>query len=219
MAQQQLAAYMHEYAMRGQHTRDRTMTRPRHDVCQMSDRNDMTTAPGRYTMGVPNRYGNAVFAPNPTIRQQLWGASHDMSSTKTDMESELWGIDRPSARICGQIPAVVKPHTLTAMPEQDFPMVFPRLVDPPCTLRGSGWNRWTWLAENPQADAMMPFEHQVDSRHAVKDTYYAQLQAGGVNAVAHGTEMICGKQYQEPAVPVARPSALNFSNAASGTAQ
>ena len=29
--------------------------------------------------------------------------------------------------------------------------------NPPCTLRGTGWNRWEWLCQNPQNRAIVPF--------------------------------------------------------------
>jgi hypothetical protein len=219
---EQLAGFMQDYKMRSQHGADRSMTRYKHDVSKMVENNEITTGPGRYALGVPNHYGNAVYAPNPTVRMQKWGASHDMSSTKTDVESDLWNIGRPSTRtVCGQYQPEDGARRLTAMPEGDFPQTAARLVDPPCTLRGSGWNRWEWLCENPQENVMTPFEHLVDSRHANKDRYYSALQAGGTVGVSQG--LICGQIYVEPAVPVARTRGpnepANFTDAVPGASQ
>ena len=205
------AGYQQTPAIKGspQGAPDRAFTRSRYDVCKMVENNAITTGPSRYTLGVPNAYGNAVFVPNPTIRMQLWGASHDMSSTKTDVESDLLNLSRPNGRVpCGQYQAGQDSRrTLTAMPEREFPQVDSRLVDPPCTLRGSGWNRWSWLCEDPQAAVMMPFEHQVDSRHAARDVYYAKLQSGGINAVAAPNSLLCGQMYVNPSrlIPAQRP--------------
>lgn len=188
---------------------DRACTRSRYDICKMVENNAITTGPSRYALGVPNAYGNAVFVPNPTIRMQRWGASHDMSSTKTDVESDLMNIGRPNCRVpCGQYQAGQDSRrTLTAMPEAEFPQVDSRLVDPPCTLRGTGWNRWSWLCEDPQAAVMMPFEHQVDSRQSAQDAYFARLQSGGIQAVAAPNSLVCGQIYVDPSrsIPVSKP--------------
>ncbi len=143
----------------------------------MIENNEISTGPGRWALDVPNAYGNAVFAPEPTIRLQKWGAAHDMSSTKTDVESDLRNLSRPSVRVvCGQYtPDSAPVRTLTPMPEASFPEVRTRLVDPPCTLRGTGWNRWEWLCENPQENVMIPFEWAIDSRHANKDMFRPQI--------------------------------------------
>jgi hypothetical protein len=156
---------------------DRAMTRYKYDLGKMVENNEITTGPGRYVLDVPNRFGNAAYVPNPTTRMQKWGASHDMSSTKTDVESDLWNIARPTTKsVCGQFDPNTDPQRiLTPMPETDLPQTFARLVDPPCTLRGSGWNRWEWLCENPQENVMIPFEWSVNTRHANKDGYNANV--------------------------------------------
>ena len=209
-----LAEFMSVYGLRGQHGPDRALTRYRHDLNKMVENNEISTGPGRYTLGVPEAYSNAVYAPNPTVRMQKWGASHDMSSTKTDVESDLRGLGRPLTRAaCG-------PHydpsrdqrRMTAMPESEFPQTHTRLVDPPCTLRGSGVNRFEWLCQNPQEGVMMPFEWAVDTRHASKDIYMSNIQ----KPVDHNNRV-----YTDPAVPVARipgpKDAQNFTDSLGNT--
>lgn len=46
-----------------------------------------------------------------------------------------------------------------------------KLSNPPCTLRGTGWNRWEWLCNNPQEMALMPFEREIQNRLIVKDNH------------------------------------------------
>ena len=210
------AEYMHTYNMRGQHSADRAMTRYSSDLCKMVENNEISTGPGRYMLGVPNAYGNAVFAPNPTVRMQRWGAAHDMSSTKTDVESDLLNLGRPTSRTaCGQ--NNFSERKLTAMPEGDFPMTHNRLVDPPCTLRSSGWNRWAYLCQNPQENVMMPFEWSVNTRDAQKDAIYGQLQGPiAQSSLARDRQLMCGQIYVEPAVPVPRPQKNNFSDTVPG---
>jgi hypothetical protein len=212
------AQFMQGYSMRGQHTADRAMTRYRHDVGKMVENNESSTGAGRWALGVPNAYGNATFAPNPTIRQQKWGAAHDMSSTKTDVESDLLNLGRPSARTqCGQFNPLTDRRTLTAMPEAEFPQTFARLFDPPCTLRGSGVNRWEWLCQNPQENVMMPFSWNTDTRHAAKDRYRPDIALPLERSkAARDHAATCEQVYLETAVPVARvpgaKDAPNFSN-------
>lgn len=165
------ASSLEGFILRGQHPSDRALTRYKYDVCKMVENNEISTGPGRWALGVPNAYGNATFVPDPTIRMQKWGASHDMSSTKTDVESDLRNLSRPTTRtVCGQYdPSTAPTRHLTAMPEADFPQTHNRVSDPPCTLRGTGWNRWAWLCQDPQERAMMPFEWGANSQLAAKD--------------------------------------------------
>lgn len=222
------AEYMSAYTLKGQHTADRSMTRYKHDVGKMVENNEISTGPGRYALGVPNAYGNATFAPNPTVRQQKWGASHDMTSTKTDVESDLRNLARPTTRsTCGQYGPEEGRRTLTAMPEAEFPMTFARLVDPPCTGRSSGWNRWEWLCENPQENVMMPFEQLIDSRAAAKDAVYRGLnktvQPLEKSPLVTERQFMCGSTFVAPALPVARPQVAGapatFNNTVPGASQ
>lgn len=223
---EQVTGFMQAYTLKGQHASDRALTRYSSDLCKMVENNEISTGPGRYALGVPNAYGNAVFVPDATVRMQKWGAAHDMSSTKTDVESDLLNLGRPTTRtVCGQYnPHTAPSRTLTAMPEEEFPQTHGRLVDPPCTLRDSGWNRWAWLCQNPQENVMIPFEHGVDSRQATKDSIYSELQAPIANsALVRDRQMMCGSLYVEQAMPVARPpgakDAKNFNDVIPGTSQ
>ena len=205
-----LATYMNDYSMRGQHGADRSMTRYRHDVGKMVENTEISTGPGRWALGVPNAYGNAAYIPDVTTINQKWGASHIMTSTKTDVESDLKNLGRPTVRNpCGQYtPAHGESMAarLTPMPEVGFPQTASHLVDPPCTLKGTGINRWQYLCENPQENVMVPFEYQIDSRFASKDTIHKELlQPLASTSIVKDRQFICGKTYIDPAVPVARP--------------
>lgn len=147
------------------------MTRYRHDINKMIENNEISTGPGRWTLGVPNAYGNAIYPTEPTVRLQKWGAAHDMSTTKTDVESDLWNLARPTTKVvCGQYTPDQGQRTLTPMTEGSFPETHARLVDPPCTNRAIGVNRWDWLHQNPQENVAIPFEWGLDTRHANKDS-------------------------------------------------
>jgi len=150
-------------------------TRRMYDGCKSTDDLRLTTGPGRYQINTPPQACNATFAPDPTIRQQKWGASLNATYTKTDVESDLFNINRPTTKtICNQYnPSKDKINKGgdTKPKEAAFPQTFSRLVDPPCTLRSSGWNRWEWLCQNPQEGVMMPFDNFVTTRLASKDQF------------------------------------------------
>lgn len=46
-----------------------------------------------------------------------------------------------------------------------------RLSNPPCTLRGTGWNRWEWTCKNPQNRVEQPFDWNISNRIVVKDNH------------------------------------------------
>lgn len=52
-----------------------------------------------------------------------------------------------------------------------IPTVDTRLVNPPCTLRGTGWNRFEWLCRDPQERALVPFGANVDTSLVIKDNH------------------------------------------------
>jgi len=223
-----MASFMNNYTLWGQHGADRSMTRYKHDVGKMLENNEISTGPGRWALGVPNAYGNAAFVPTVTTINQKWGAAHDMTSTKTDMESDLKNLGRPTVRTtCGQYQpeqGLAVADRLTAMPEAEFPQTASHLVDPPCTLRGTGINRWQWLCENPQENVMVPFEYLVDSRHAAKDAVYNAMDQPLENSKAVQERLFkCGEVFMEPALPTARPRGpkdpQNFSDTIPGMPQ
>lgn len=154
---------------------DQSWNRRRYDECKTTDDMRLTTGPGRYQLDAPPQYCNACFVPEPTIHQQRWGASQSANYQKTDVESDLFNINRqPTRNTCTQYDPKkdkINKGGLTNAQECSFPQVHSRLVDPPCTLRSSGWNRWEWLCENPQEAAMIPFDNSITTRLQQKDQF------------------------------------------------
>ena len=155
--------------------KDQSFNRRRYDGCTTSDDMRIQTGPGRYQLDAPPQYCNACFAPEPTIHQQKWGASLNAQYIKTDVESDLFNINRPTTRtVCDQYNPetdLINKGGLSRPQECSFPQTHSRLVDPPCTLRGSGWNRWEWLCDNPQEGAMVPFDNLITTRLQQKDQF------------------------------------------------
>jgi hypothetical protein len=123
----------------------------------------------------PNGYCNATFAPEPTVRQQRWGNAQVDSYIKTDVESDLFNINRgPVREVCGQYDPKnnrMNAATKRIVKEASFPQTHTRLNDPPCTGRSTGWNRWEWLGQNPQANVMVPFDWYIPGRILHKDAH------------------------------------------------
>jgi hypothetical protein len=151
------------------------MNRRTYDGCKTSDDLRVTTGPGRYQLDVPPQACNACFAPEPTVRQQMWGASMNQGFQKTDVESDLLNLNRPTTRtVCDQYNP--DSNKVNAAPKENakecsFPQTFSRLVDPPCNNRAVGWNRWEWLCDNPQESVMLPFDNLVATRLQKRDQH------------------------------------------------
>jgi hypothetical protein len=155
--------------------KDQSMNRRTYDGCKTSDDLRVTTGPGRYQLDAPPQACNACFAPEPTVRQQAWGASLNGTYIKTDVESDLFNINRPTTRtVCDQYnPQSNKINQAAAEPvkECSFPQTHSRLVDPPCNNRAVGWNRFEWLCDNPQEATMVPFDNLVATRLQKRDQH------------------------------------------------
>lgn len=155
--------------------KNQAFSRRLYDGCKMTDDLRVQTGPGRYQLGAPPQYCNSSYAPEPTVRLQKWGAAQNGQYMKTDVESDLFNINRPTTKnVCGNYnPGTDKINKSPLVPvkEASFPNTYSRLVDPPCTLRSSGWNRWEWLCENPQEGVMVPFDWNVTSRLQQKDQF------------------------------------------------
>lgn len=151
------------------------LTRRKYDGCTTNDDMRVSTGPGRYMLDEPPMYCNATYAPEPTTILQKWGDAQNAQYIKTDVESDLFNIDRPTTRvICDQYNPntnVMNKGPLTPMKEESFPQSHTRLSDPPCTLRSTGWNRWEWLCQNPQEKAMIPFDWEISTRLQQKDEF------------------------------------------------
>lgn len=153
----------------------RNWTRARTDDCHITDDTRITTGPGRYILEAPSGYCNAAFVPEPTTRLQKWGNAQVDTYGKTDVESDLWNINRNTTKeVCGQYDPNdnrMNKADKRAINEASFPQTHARLNDPPCTLRSTGWNRFQWLCQNPQEKVMMPFDWNIPGRLVHKDAH------------------------------------------------
>jgi hypothetical protein len=136
----------------------------------------IATYAGRYAF-TPLRNCPTAFPVNPTIRMQQSGASWVTGKWKTEVESDLMGVGRPSPRWhCDSLsynPSTneINQAGLSHPPDESSPLTFNRLTNPPCTLRATGWNRWQPLFHNPQVSYETPFDFHIPSREADKEKF------------------------------------------------
>lgn len=155
-----------------------SMTRLRHDPFHQVDDMRISSYAARYYLSPPAANCPVSFPVEPTIRLQKSGASWVDGEWKTDVESDLKGIPRLSSKIrCDSMHyhpdtnATNQTRLAHAPDEITAPMTFARLVDPPCTLRATGWNRWQPLFHNPQETFETPFDFFIPSRQLDKERY------------------------------------------------
>lgn len=96
--------------------------------------------------------------------------------SRVDVQSELRGITRKASR-CPADMASSMPQCQSTKVANCRPILdeHTRLSNPPCTLRGSGVNRFQWLCTNPQLVAERPFQADRSNRLMVKDCYRPQV--------------------------------------------
>jgi len=158
------------------------LTRPKNDPFHQVDDMRITSYAARYYLNPPAKNCPTTFPVNATTRIQASGASWPQGKWKTDVESDLKGISRLGTKIrCDAVqyhPEQNQLNQTTMEHAQDevVPLTFARLVDPPCTLRATGWNRWQPLFHNPQETFETPFDHFIPSRNLDKEKYNTHRQ-------------------------------------------
>jgi len=158
------------------------LTRLRHDPFHQVDDMRITSYASRYYLNPPAANCPTTFPVNATTRIQYSGNSWVEGEWKTDVESDLKGIDRLGSKIRAD-PVLYHPDTnrynrtgLQHAQDEAVPLTFARLVDPPCTLRTTGWNRWDTLFHNPQETFETPFDFFIPSRHFDKEKFNTHRQ-------------------------------------------
>ncbi len=168
-----------------------TSTRPRNDNFHQQDDMRITSYSVRYQLEKPEHNCPTSFPAEPTIRLQSSGASWPKDQWKTDVESDLKGINRLGTR--------VKNNEIQYNPEtnkiNNYPLehaetltigqTFQRLFNPPCTLRTTGWNRWIELPHDPQKTFETPFDFFMPSRTQSKDAWVKQACYKGMAQSIH----------------------------------
>lgn len=132
-----------------------------------------TTGAGNYMVDTPRIDCNSCFFPSPQVRLDKYGARTCVKDL-IDVDSELMGITRKDSK-CPLNKYIPSPKEFcVGEPVKECHGLDPedtRMSNPPCTLRGTGWNRWEWLCQNPQNKAVVPFEYLINNGLIVKDNH------------------------------------------------
>jgi hypothetical protein len=151
-----------------------------YDTCSYKQVLTESIGPGEYQLGKPQSSCEPCFNKDPRMRVQRDGLGLGTRLKNIDIDSELLNITRDASN-CSQKKfnpeftnkGYVKNNgTLLPMVEcKNMVTEDTKLSNPPCTLRGTGWNRWEWLPEDPQERVLMPFDYVIPTRNVVRDNH------------------------------------------------
>jgi hypothetical protein len=168
-----------------------------YDVCSYDYQLAETVGPGVYQLARPDNGCTSCLPADPRIIAQSKGVSVSRNTSMIDIDSELIGISRNLTRCpdrkyvpdtnasgqCGAQTGKVRTgcqSTAKLCVDDSEKMHFTdcgmytedtRLSNPPCTLRGTGWNRWEWLPMNPQERVTEPFDFKINTKLLSKDSH------------------------------------------------
>jgi hypothetical protein len=146
-----------------------------YDTCAYNKYLEESINVGKYMLNTPSvACKENCFFTSPYVRLDKSGVAHCDNKELIDIDSELIGLNMKNSKCpkernfdsayCKNIK--LEDCTDSFMSPEDT-----KLSNPPCTLRGTGWNRWEWLCENPQDMAIIPFEREIQNRIVVKDNH------------------------------------------------
>ena len=161
----------------------------------------------RYYINPPEANCPTIYPTNPTTRLQKQGNSWPTQQWRTDVESDLKGINRFGQRIrCDKDLYNPETNAYNNMPlenaqDEEFPMKFNRLDNGPCTLRSTGWNRWQPLFHDPQKSFEQPFDYFIPARDVDKERYKSRPRAASPPAIPPYQPLADQVKYGPSAVP------------------
>jgi hypothetical protein len=149
------------------------LTSLRYDPCAYQHRVNESIGGGEYAHGTPLQHCLRCLPDSPYTRVAAW-VGPGQQGEAVDVDSDLRGITRRASDCPAEhyLPGQQSPTSLT--PPDSCAALTPedtRLSNPPCTLRGTGWNRWQWLCRNPQDNVLPRFDHMINSRILFKDNH------------------------------------------------
>jgi len=151
-----------------------------YDSCTYKQELSESIAPGEYQLATPCISNEDCFSRDPQIIIQRSGNSVAKNIPMIDVDSELININRKLSNCSSDsfLPKFNKDGEIDNSIElKDFkncnmrPTENTRLSNPSCNLRGTGWNRWEWLCNDPQSKVEIPFENNISNRLVFKDNH------------------------------------------------
>lgn len=151
--------------------------RPRYDDCTYKHRLAETIGPGEYMTQTPSSCDNcAYYAPGVVLN----GKSGSLCEKNLiDVDSELIGITRKYSQCPADkyLPQADPFCNKKDMQECVDLVPEPTLIsNPKCTNKEVTVNRWEWLCQDPQRNALMPFDFMINNSLIVKDNHRPHLE-------------------------------------------
>jgi len=194
----------------------------KYDTCSYKQVLSESIGPGEYQLGSPSISCEDCFSKDPQLILQRSGASVAKNLPMIDVDSELMNINRKLSN-CSSNEFIPKfnergeiDNTIETVHFKDCQIPTrenTRLSNPASTLRGTGWNRWEWLCENPQQRSLVPFDFNINNRLVTKDNHRPLIPNPidqNVFLPPQNNEPIRFEIAQAPAVPIG-PVDINFS--------
>lgn len=131
-----------------------------------------SVGPGEYFIATPRVDCGSCYYPSPDVRIDHFGAGK--CKQLIDVDSEMMGITRKASNCpMDKFLPTKDGHCVMKLGKDCMGLTVEetRLSNPPCTLRGTGWNRWEWLCQNPQDKVFIPFDYNVNERLLAKDNH------------------------------------------------
>ena len=196
-----------------------SFNRLNYDTCSYKQVLGESIGPGEYQLGKPDVSCKPCFNKDPRYRLQRNGASLQSSMSMVDTDSELLNITRDASNCSAKKfnPTFTQngeiknqnSELLNLVECPDLTSEDTRLSNPPCTLRGTGWNRWEWLCQDPQERVLPEFDYLVDTRNVVRDNHRPHIPTPVDQTLAHPmptNEPIMNNIMRVPSVPTNPPS-------------
>lgn len=152
---------------------------------------------GHYMLNKPNTdcKNKNCYNNNTALIQDKTGVGVSKHYPLIDVNSELLGLNMrhsecPSKRQIDNTYAINnKLDTCSSFGNAEDTL----LSNPACTLRGTGWNRFDFLHEDPQEKAIMPFQRNIQNRLIVKDNHRPCLPNPIIDTVQpdSGSDNLC----------------------------
>ena len=193
-----------------------------YDTCSYKQEIAESSGPGDYQLTTPFISCEDCFNKDPQIILQRSGNSVSTKLPMVDVDSELMNLNRKLSN-CSRdsfIPKFNKQGEIdNSIETTDFKNCnMPttentRLSNPSCNLRGTGWNRWEWLCQDPQERVEIPFDNNISNRLLFKDNHRPLIpnlidQSGFLPP--QNNEPIKVNIAKAPAVPLTDVPPLNF---------
>jgi hypothetical protein len=151
-----------------------SFNRMNYDACTYAQSLKQSIGVGEYMLDMPLYNCKTCFSTDPRNAPGMGGAVARCSSL-VDVDSELMGLTRRASKCPADkyLPKADGYCVLRGVPdcEAEIRTEDTRFSNPPCTLRGTGWNRWEWLCKDPQEGALVPFDHLIDNKLVFKDNH------------------------------------------------